>query len=71
MYSLLDHSVDKLFEFFKKLSEKPDEDPINKPLLDPCDVNQLNENINIKISKEEILKCIKNTIIYIYIYIYV
>jgi hypothetical protein len=31
----------------------------NIPLLDPGDVNELNENINMKISKEEILKCIK------------
>ena len=29
------------------------------PLLDPGNVNELNENINMKISKEEILKCIK------------
>ena len=51
--------IDKLFEFFKTLNEKPDADPINIPLLDPGDVNELNENINMKISKEEILKCIK------------
>jgi len=50
--------LDKLFEFFKTLNEKPDADPINFPLLDPDDVNELNENINMKISKE-ILKCIK------------
>jgi hypothetical protein len=50
---------DKLFEFFKTLNEKPDADPINIPLLDPGNVNELNENINMKISKEEILKCIK------------
>ena len=53
--------IDKLFEFLKKLNEKPDADPINIPLIDPGDVNQLNENINMKISKEEILKCIKKT----------
>jgi hypothetical protein len=51
--------IDKLFEFFKTLSEKPDADPLNIPLLDPGDVNELNENINMKISKEEILQCIK------------
>ena len=51
--------IDKLFEFSKTLSEKPDADPINIPLLDPGDVNELNENINMKISKEEILQCIK------------
>jgi hypothetical protein len=51
--------IDKLFEFFKTLNEKPDADPINIPLLDPGNVNELNENINMKISKEEILKCIK------------
>ena len=51
-------SIDKLFEFFKTLNEKPDADPINIPLLDPGDVDELNENINMKISKEEILKCI-------------
>jgi hypothetical protein len=49
--------INKLFEFFKTLSEKPDADSINIPLLDPGDVNELNENINMKISKEEILKC--------------
>jgi hypothetical protein len=27
--------IDKLFEFFKTLNEKPDADPINIPLLDP------------------------------------
>jgi hypothetical protein len=51
--------IDKLFEFFKTLNEKPDADPINIPLLDPGNVNELNENINMNISKEEILKCIK------------
>ena len=51
--------IDKLFEFFKTLNENPDADPINIPLLDPGNVNELNENINMKISKEEILKCIK------------
>jgi hypothetical protein len=51
--------IDKLFEFFKTLNEKPDADLINIPLLDPGNVNELNENINMKISKEEILKCIK------------
>ena len=51
--------IDKLFEFFKTLNEKPDADPINIPLLDPGNVNELNENINMKISKEEILKCIQ------------
>jgi hypothetical protein len=49
--------IDTLFESFKKLSEQPDEDLINILLFDSCDVNQLNENINI--SKEGILKCIK------------
>jgi hypothetical protein len=44
---------------FKTLNEKPDADPINIPLLDPSNVNELNENINMKIAKEEILKCIK------------
>jgi hypothetical protein len=48
-----------IFEFFTTLNEKPDADPINIPLLDSGDVNELNENINMKISKEEILKCIK------------
>jgi hypothetical protein len=33
--------IDKVFEFFKTLSEKPDADPINIPLLDPGDVNEL------------------------------
>ena len=51
--------IDKLFEFVKTLSEKPDADPINIPLLDPGNVNELNEKINMKISKEEILKCFK------------
>jgi len=45
--------TDNLFEFFKKLNKNPDEDLINIPLLDPCDVNQLNENINMNISKDE------------------
>ena len=44
---------------FQLINEKPDADPINIPLLDPGDVNELNENINMKFSKEEILKCIK------------
>jgi hypothetical protein len=43
--------IDKLFEFFKSLNEKPHADPINIPLLDPGNVNELNENINMKISK--------------------
>jgi len=50
--------IDKLFESFKRLSKKPDEDLINILLFDLGDVNQLN-NENINISKEEILKCIK------------
>jgi hypothetical protein len=33
--------IDKLFEFFKTLNEKPDADPINIPLLDPGNVNEL------------------------------
>jgi hypothetical protein len=41
-------NIDKLFEFFKTLNEKPDADPINIPLLDPSNVNELNENINMK-----------------------
>lgn len=28
--------IDKLFECFKNINEKPDEDLINIPLLDPC-----------------------------------
>ena len=46
---------------FQLINEKPDADPINIPLLDPGDVNELNENINMKFSKEEILKCIKKS----------
>ena len=44
---------------FQLINEKPDADPINIPLLDPGDVNELNEKINMKFSKEEILKCTK------------
>jgi hypothetical protein len=33
---------------------------INIPLLDPGDVNELNKNINIKISREEILNVLEN-----------
>jgi predicted DNA-binding protein YlxM (UPF0122 family) len=51
--------IDKVFEFFKTLNEKPDADRINIHLLDQGDVNELNESTNMKISKEEIHKCIK------------
>ena len=51
--------IDKVFEFFKTLNGKPDADRIIIHLLDPGDVNELNENINMKMSKEEIHNYIK------------
>ena len=45
--------------FFKKLNEKLDENVIKILSFDPGSVNEFNENINMKISNEEIHKCIK------------
>ena len=52
-------------EFWKLLKNGKTREQPNIPIdklfkfFNACDVNQLNENINMKISKEEILKCIK------------
>lgn len=52
----------KLLDFFKKLnsSEINSQDAVNIPEIDRNRINDLNENLNSEISKEEILKCVKS-----------
>ena len=57
-----DIKFDKLLEFFKDLNSKDNmnfTDRVNLPNLDYDQINNLNEEINCEISKEEILNCIK------------
>ena len=53
-------SLQKLFEFFKNLNTTPSDDiGADWPNLNVEELNQLNYQLNIRIEKEEILKCIK------------
>lgn len=52
--------MQKLFEFFKNLNTAPSGDiGADLPNLNVEELNQLNYELNIRIEKEEILKCIK------------
>ena len=59
-----DISFDKLFDFFKKLNslDSEEEEMHNFSIfeLEQTHMENLNETINREISREEILKCIKN-----------
>ena len=55
-----DIPVDTFFEFYKELNQKPDQkDTPNLPEPEIQETNQINEEVNKYIDKNEILNCIK------------
>ncbi|CAG2241030.1 unnamed protein product [Mytilus edulis] len=56
--------LEDLFDFFKKLNQTVEEPPnremSNTDIFDNVDIDNLNDQINAYISREEIAKCIKN-----------
>ena len=56
----MDIPIGKSFDFFKNLNVAPEgERNNNLPTLNPNDINRLNDNLNRRCSRDEILRCIK------------
>jgi hypothetical protein len=62
-----DIPVDTFFEFYKELNQKPNQkDTPDLPEPEVQETNQINEEINKYIDKNEILNCIKKFVTYLY-----